>query len=230
MNKLIVLLCMVGMFSMGQATTRRWVDTYVFSGTGTTQTAPMRFWDTKWRVVYKPAGSGPLEIHLLNLNTQEQLKVTNQKSGKLKNGQMGGSGAMEAASLVVNGGENGWRVTIQQYLDRVEEWQFTQQKPWNTRLKPLGSWSGEQGDHEFTFELPAKCARVRAVQLGEGYLRIDIIDPDGKNIIHSVSTTKGEHETWLYEAKTYTVKVSAVETSWNLHLETLDDVKNEEKQ
>ena len=84
MNKLVALLCLIGMFATAQTTTRRWVDTYVFSGTGSAQTAPMRFWDTKWRVVYKAVGAPPFEMYLLNLNTHEQLKVTTQKSGKLK--------------------------------------------------------------------------------------------------------------------------------------------------
>ena len=140
MNKLVALLCLIGMFATAQTTTRRWVDTYVFSGTGSSQTAPMRFWDTKWRVVYKAVGAPPFELYLLNLNTHEQLKVTNQKGGKLKNGQTAGSGSMAAASLIVNGGENGWRVTVQQYLDRVEEWEFVQQKDWKSRLNPLGSF------------------------------------------------------------------------------------------
>ena len=94
MNKLVALLCLIGMFATAQTTTRRWVDTYVFSGTGSSQTAPMRFWDTKWRVVYKAVGAPPFELYLLNLNTHEQLKVTNQKGGKLKNGQTAGSGSM----------------------------------------------------------------------------------------------------------------------------------------
>ena len=229
MNKLVALLCLIGMFATAQTTTRRWVDTYVFSGTGSSQTAPMRFWDTKWRVVYKAVGAPPFELYLLNLNTHEQLKVTTQKSGKLKSSQTTGSGSMAAASLIVNGGENGWRVTIQQYLDRVEEWEFVQQKDWKSRLNPLGSWSGEQGDHEFMFTIPAGCARVRTVQQGGGYVRIDIIDPEGRTLIHSVSTQPGEQETWLYEPKTYKVKVSAIQASWNLHIETLDDFKAGER-
>ena len=94
MNKLIVLLCLVGMFATAQTTTRRWVDTNVYSGTGTVQTGPFRLWNTKWRIVYKPSGSSPFEIYLLNLSTQERQKVTKQKNGKLKSGQMGGSGNM----------------------------------------------------------------------------------------------------------------------------------------
>ena len=56
-----------------------------------------------------------------------------------------------------------------------------------------------------------------------------IIDPEGKTLIHSVSTQPGEQETWLYEPKTYKVKVSAIQASWNLHIETLDDFKAGER-
>ena len=229
MNKLIALLCLVGMFATAQTTTRRWVDTHIFSGVGTVQTGPIRFWNTKWRIIYKPAGSSPFEIYLLNLNTQERLKVTSQKSGKLKSSQMGGSGAMTAASLIVNGGENGWRVTIQQYLDRIEEWEYLKQRDIEKRLNPFGGWSGEEGDHEYTFDMPAGCARLTAFQKSDGYLRVDIIDPEGNVVVHSVSTEKGKQETWFYEKKQYQVKVSAVKTNWALTIETMDDFKLEER-
>ncbi|MBP5674674.1 MAG: hypothetical protein K5787_10880 [Lentisphaeria bacterium] len=229
MNKLIVLLCLVGMFATAQTTTRRWVDTNVYSGTGTVQTGPFRLWDTKWRIVYKPSGSSPFEIYLLNLSTQERQKVTKQKNGKLKSGQMGGSGNMAAASLVIDGGENGWRVTVQQYLDRIEEWEYLKQKDIEKRLNPFGGWSGEEGDHEYTFEMPAGCARLTAHQKEDGYLRVDIIDPEGNTVVRSISSTKGKQETWFYEKRQYQVKVSAVKTNWALTIETLDDFKLEER-
>ena len=62
------------------------------------------------------------------------------------------------------------------------------------------------------------------------YKELDVsVDPEGKTLIHSVSTQPGEQATWLYEPKTYKVKVSAIQASWNLHIETLDDFKAGER-
>jgi hypothetical protein len=207
----------------GQTTVRRWVTTYEFKGAGRVQTEPIRFWDTKWRVNYQPKGDGPFEILIRDLSTNKYHKITHQRSGKPIGGQVGGSGAIKDACLVVRGSDEGWHIVISQDLDRVDEWEYRQRKRPASLTLPFGSWSGAAGDHEFSFELSDARSCVRAVQRRVGYLRVEIEDANGATVSRTVSTKVGESESWLYAPGTYKARISAVGTEWNLHVETLDE-------
>ncbi len=206
-----------------QTTVRRWVDTNEFKGAGTVQTEPIRIWGAKWRVSYQPKGDGPFEIFIRDFSTNKYHRVTRQGSGKSIGGQVAGSGAIKDACLVIRGSDEGWHVVVSQDLDRVDEWDYRQRPRPASLTLPFGSWSGKAGDHEFSFELPGSRSRVCAVQRSEGYLRVEVEDANGVTVSRTVSSKAGESESWLYAPSMYKVRISAVGTEWNLHVETLDE-------
>ena len=220
-----LLVALVGMAGMAFAQTVafKWVDTVTFKGIGTCQTAPFKLQSDKWKVAYKPKGKTPLEIGLCDATTGIQMEVTRQtRPGQhVVRGSRSGFGQKECGYLRIDGEVTLWELVVSQYLDIPGEWYLRKWKSPANRLLPFGSWSGSAGERSWSLEFKDRMGRFVCTQNKPGRVSFEVIDEAGRWIGKMVSVAPGKLETWFYRPGVYTVIVSAIETDWNLQVDTV---------
>ncbi len=208
----------------GQTQAFRWVRNWSFTGIGNRQTEPFRIWGKEWRVSYSPAGKNPFGIMIHDVATGRAESLVNQpQNGKnAQGGTSKGKGEMRLAYFTVNAWNATWKLQLDQYMDKPDEWQYLNWVPYEKKLKPFGSWSGAIGDRELSIEVPEGIGRMTVKQNRPGRLSADIIDESGLTILHRVSLDSGAMDTWFYKPGVYTVRISAIDTEWSLFVETVE--------
>jgi hypothetical protein len=104
-------------------------------------------------------------------------------------------------------------------MDTVEEWNFRQSLPTPKPLDRFGSWAGEANEQVVTVEIASPGWRLSHAQLGAGRLRLDVFAEDGSCLVSACTAIGGLRETWVYQAGTFTIRVSAIDTPWVFHLD-----------
>ena len=209
----------------GQTQAFRWVRNWSFTGIGNRQTEPFRIWSNEWRLSYSPHGKTPFGVTIHEVTTGRAESLVNQvQNGKQATGGTSkGKGAMRLAYLTVNAWDANWKLQLEQYIDKPDEWQYINWSPYDKKLKPFGSWGGVAGDRELSIEVPAGIGRMTVKPNSPGRLSVDIIDEAGFTILHRISLDTVPLDTWFYKPGVYTVRVSAIDTDWSLFVETVEE-------
>ena len=220
----IVIGVFVVMTLCGQTKAFRWVQNWTFSGIGNRQTEPFRIWTNEWRISYSPMGQNPFGVTVHDIETGRAYSLVNQTmSGRnAQSGTTRSRGAMKLAYFTVNAWDASWKLQLEQFMDKPDEWQYLNWTPYEKKLQPFGSWNGVAGDRELTIDIPATIGRMTIRQNHVGRLSADIIDESGLTILHRVTVGASAFDTWFYKPGVYTVRVSAIDTEWSLFVETID--------
>ena len=208
----------------GQTQAFRWVKNWSFTGFGNRQTEPFQIWGSEWRLAYTPHGKTPFGVTIHEITTgRADTLVNQQQNGRnATGGTARGKGAMRLAYLTVNAWDASWKLQLEQYMDKPDEWQYINWTPYEKKLKPFGSWGGAVGDRELSIEVSDGIGRMTIKQNRPGRLCADIIDESGLTILHRVSLEATSMDTWFYKPGVYTVRVSAIDTEWSLFVETVE--------
>lgn len=208
---LLLLLAGIGPATAQQA---RWLETHSWSGTGTAQT-PL-FWINadKWRVRYRPRGTGIFRIEVFGA-AGEQLAVPVHHAFPVRGRRtLRNRGHMY---LAVTGLETEWTVAIEQYVSVIEEWHLLRQLS-QPRRQPtqLGTWTGAEGEETVEFTVPSDRWKVVHSNAGDGFLQVVIRDAANHAIVAANTAKAGSETAWGHQAGTYTMNITAVNTTWSV--------------
>lgn len=209
-------------FSFGlqaQVIQKHWVETYSWQGFGTVSTDLFQIFGKEWRVRYKTLNNGPLSVTLHDLDNDKATVVMSRSAGRILGFEQYKFTPGEKF-LHILGSLGGWRVSIEQYVDSVEEWNYLRYVKQKPALEKLASWAGESS-REFNYQAD-KAWRLEFEQLSDGLLQVQVLDATGKLAYDSLTSKSGvKGEGWIHTPGTFTVKVSTSDVAWRLHASTV---------
>jgi len=194
--------------------------THAWEGSGTQQT--QKFWvnGTPWRVVYRPSGKGVFQIGLYDADGAFLRLLTEQRD------PMPGSVTVHESGrrfLAVTGVTTHWKITVEQRLSTIGEWQLTETvRQTHFNLAKLGTWVGRDVDQDYEIEVPTGSWQAHYTSLGAGTVQITIRDQDGNVVMASSMAGQSEGEGWIHQNGRFTMHVAATDAKWKV------DVYNEQ--
>lgn len=194
----------------------RWVKTHSWSGYGTKQTEMFWVAGSRWRLRYYPSGEGLFQIavydeanELLDFATDQNRPFPLRGFASLK-----GSGRRY---LGITGINTSWRVVVEQYVTRIEEWHLLQLlgQPSEPLVK-IGTWTGEEGSAKYTFRIPEGSWQIVCTQSDPGLLQVEVTDTEGFVALAANGTLPGESVSWVHKAGTFTIRVVSDAPAWQI--------------
>jgi len=207
----------LGIASRGLAQGPRWLETHSWKGNGTRQTEVFQVYGERWTIRHNHDGDGVLTVDLYDGAGNRQGKPVLLKQPGPGAASLEGRGAH---CLVITGPQGSWDVRIAQYLTPAEEWFLTQQlRKGLPPLKKKALWIGTGGSEEHQFTVKTAPWRIRWTNLGYGRLTLSVRDnatwtPE----LFSTSTETGVAESWGHHPGTFTVRLEAVPTDWQVEV------------
>lgn len=195
-----------------------WVETFSWQGFGTLFSEQFQIFGKEWRIRYKTLNNGPLSIILHDLDTKKPTSVLSRKGGRTL-GYDQYKFTPGEKYLFIQGSLGGWRVSVEQYLDRVEEWNYLKYVKQKAALEKRAAWAGEspreishiaESSWKFEFE-----------QIGDGLLQIQVFDATGGMLFDSLTSKAGNKGGgWIYDPGKYTIKITTSDVSWCVYVLT----------
>jgi hypothetical protein len=129
---------------------------------------------------------------------------------------------MEWVAFRIEGDVNGWKVTIEQYIDEIAVWNLFKWRRDNEanvqkKLVRHAMWVGdvsEETSQKVTIQ--AKRWRILAKSHQTGRLKYEVLNADGVRIVSSYRLEAGTSEAWIYTQGEFTVSCSSIGTPWDL--------------
>ena len=187
-----------------QAEASCWHQNGIWEGTGTIQTDILEFRGERWRLRYRSKNGASLRV---SMHTPDGSFITNLISQRgLNNSQGGRSGAidlprMKNAYLVISGSE-AWQVSLEQYVSEVDSWELLQ-----------------LAKRIIEMDVPSNHWRCDIQAFGEGRLRVEVFDENGKLCYRGIQLNAGHVKSWFHRKGHYTLKVSPMDTDWSFLVE-----------
>ncbi len=191
----------------------RWVTTHSWSGVGSKQTEMFWLNAGKWRVRYKPRGSGIFQVciydeqgELLEIAADMRRPLAGYKTFRTRGKRY----------LAITGVDVKWTVTIEQRMSVIEEWQLTQvmrQQP--PTLRKLGTWTGDK-DAQYEFTVPHGSWKLVYNNSKDGFLQVLIRSDEGMAALAANTSSKGQDESWVHTSGKFTMEVKSAETNWEV--------------
>jgi hypothetical protein len=204
-------------FSFGlqaQVIQKQWVETYSWQGFGTVSTDRFLIFGKDWRIRYKTLNNGPLSVTLHDLESGQATLVMNRNAGRILGFEQYKFTTGEKF-LHILGSLGGWRVSVEQYVDSVEEWNYLRYVKQKPVLEKCAAWAGESS-REFSYQAD-KTWKLEFEQLSDGLLQVQVLDATGKIAYDSLTSKSGiKGEGWIYAPGAFTVKVSTSDVAWRL--------------
>ena len=197
----------------GYARDAEWIETQSWEGTGTIQTNMFWVYGDKWRIRYRPRGVGVFQISvydesgaLLDMaaDLQEPLygRATRYDRGR--------------RYLSINGSRCEWKVTVEQHLSIIEQWQLKQmRKRPHPELAKLGVWTGENGVVTESFRITDGSWRIHFRNGGEGLLQVRVYNQSDELVAVAANTSRvGEGTSWIHQSGDFKLDISAENTNY----------------
>ncbi|MBQ6471966.1 MAG: hypothetical protein IJJ33_08280 [Victivallales bacterium] len=214
----LLILCGEHLFAQASC----WHQDGVWTGTGTFQTDILEFRGERWRLRYRSKTGASLRV---SMHTPDGTFIANliSQSG-LNNSQGGRSGSidlprMKKVYLMISGSE-AWQVSLEQYVTEVDCWELMQLAKRSPALDKFGVWSGEAGmERVIELDVPSDHWRCTVKAFGQGRLRVEVFNEEGKLRYRSVQLDAGSVYSWFHRKGHYTLKVSPMDTDWSFLVE-----------
>ncbi len=183
---------------------------------GTQQTD--KFWvsGAKWRVRYRPRGTGIFQVSVCDESGSFLDLAANQREPLRGVKGFKGRGCRH---LSISCSDVRWTVTVEQYLTVIEEWQLLQlMKQPPPSLYKLGTWTGDAVETEYELVVPSGSWQLTYANTGKGTLQLLVLDEEGA-IVSSAPPKAGEHgQGWVHRSGKFVLRVKAVDTSWKVEV------------
>lgn len=195
----------------------RWVETHRWEGRGTRTTPLAHINGTKWRVRYRIADGKPLDLAVYRKDGRQldrPVEPLRHPHGWLQFGPEKGYVYLHLA-----GGEAAWRVSVEQYLTTIEEWDLIQEfEAGMPPLRKYGIWFGNQTGAAYDIELPPTRWRLRARNRGTGPLQLRITDlaAPKQPVLTQVVAAEGTYETWVHRGGHFKLETNGAQAEWEL--------------
>ncbi len=196
----------------------RWVETQVWSGSGTIVTEPFLINGPKWRLLYAPRGTGSFEIRVHD--SAGNVIETAAETRELVRGTRTFKGDKGLRYLTLKGVDASWEVRLEQYLNVVEEWQLTQWlRGWKPAVEPVAVWVGQSTDAEFELVIPAGNSwKVMVTNESHGRLSATMEAEDGRLPLNAVLESPQQVVGWGYRSGAYKLNIKADNTPWRVEV------------
>ena len=197
----------------------RWVKAtkqWTASGIASTEVFPL-FGDD-FRISYSTRKGGALKITLVDASPSGKRKAdkvvvdtkhfaTPDRKGLSGYGQ---------AYLVVEGDPRGWVVTVDQYLDEIQEWRFKNYTE-DDAFRKLAVWA-DQGTKEISFDAPIQPWRLTLAAAEAKRVKLTVSTPEGKVLYQRhVLSANAPMVTWFHAVGPVNVSVDCDgELGWTI--------------
>jgi len=200
----------------GMAQKAQWVKTHSWSGHGTKQTEMFPVNGQKWRIRYYPEGEGLFQIAVYN----EQNELLDMAANQDRAFPLKGFASLKGGGhryLGITGLNTTWTVVVEQYLTAIEEWKLRQtMKQPGPELAKVGTWTGESGEAQYAFRIPAGSWQILCTQEGRGLLQVEVVDEEGFVALAANSDRPGQSVSWVHKTGTFSIKVKSDGPSWKI--------------
>ncbi len=204
-----------------------WVNkTFRWNGTGTVCTEVFPLFGDDFRINYAAARNGALKITLVDAATKKPKPSKVVVSSKqLQGADRKSFSGLEKAYLVIEGDSRGWSVSVDQYLDSVQEWRLKtyQEERGAAQVRKLGVWA-EQGSQQFQFTPQEKPWRITVHNQGEeeGTVRVTVRTVDQRLLFQSsVKTASNMATGWIHTTAPVTITLECgADVPWLVEADT----------
>jgi hypothetical protein len=226
MNRLSWLLVFVFCVGAGaQVIQKHWVETYSWQGFGTLATDQFQIFGNEWRIRYKTLNNGPLSVAFHEVATEKTTTVVNRRSGRTLGFEQYKFTPGEKF-LFIRGSLGGWRVSVEQYVDSVEEWnclRYVKQKP---ALEKRAAWAGESS-REIS-HTSDQAWKLEFEHISDGLVQIQVFDATGTMHFDSMTSKGGSKGGgWMYAPGTYSIKITTSDVPWCIYALTIAETAKE---
>ncbi len=208
-----------------QVIQKHWVETYNWQGFGTLSTEQFQIFGKEWRIRYKTLNNGPLSVTLHDRANEKATLVVSRRNGRTLGFEQYKFTPGEKF-LFVQGSLGGWRVSVEQYVDSVEEWnylRYTKQKP---AMEKRAAWAGESS-REIS-HVADQVWKLAFEQISDGLLQVQVFDATGTMIYDSLTSKAGNKgEGWIYAPGTYSIKIITSDVAWCVYAFTVAEATEE---
>ena len=220
--KSLVLMVFVAL-AAAYAQANKWEKVVEFSGYGTTQTRMIPMMGEKWRIKYASNTRSGVIIDMLAPDGQILSHVIHYQSIQSPYTESWNiTPGMEWVAFRIEGDINGWKVSIEQYIDEIASWELFKwrrddEAKTNKRMARHAIWVGdasEETSQKVTRQ--AKRWRILAKSHQTGRLKYEVLNADGVRIVSNFRLEPGTSESWIYTQGEFTVSCSSIGTAWDL--------------
>lgn len=203
-----------------------WVNkTSRWNGAGTVCTEVFPLFGDDFRINYAAGRNGALKITLVDADTKRPRPsrvVVNSK--QLQMADRKGFSGLKKAYLVIEGDSRGWTVSVDQYLDSIQEWRLKtyQEERANMPVRKLGIWA-EQGSQQLQFTPQEKPWRITAHNQGEaGSLRVTVRAGEQRILFQSsVKSSADVASGWIHTTAPVTITLECgADMPWMVEADT----------
>ena len=212
-NCLGVFFLIFGLSCGAQVIQQHWVETFAWQGFGTAYTGKFEVFGARWRVRYRTLNPGPLNVTLYDVNEAKSQLLVNRPGKRHTMGSKQFRHSFGEKFLFVEGSMGGWRVSVEEYVDSVEEWKHKRWVNDQPALERMAVWAGT-GEREFTYEADGAW-KLEYEQRDDGLMRIQAFNHAGELVFDSFSSKSGlQSGGWIHAAGNYTVKITTRDVTW----------------
>jgi hypothetical protein len=209
----------------GQVIQKHWIETYSWQGFGTLSTNRFQVFGKEWRIRYKTLNNGPLSVTLHELDSEKATIVMSRRAGRTLGFEQYKFTPGEKF-LFIQGSLGGWRVSVEQYVDSVEEWNYLRYVKQKPSLEKRASWADENSrEISYAVDSPWK---LEFEQISDGLLQVQVLDATGGALYDSMTSKAGNKgEGWIYAPGKYAIKVTTSDVVWRVHAFTAESQSEE---
>ena len=212
---LFVFLFMLSLWAKTQVIDQHWVETFHWHGFGSQYTEQFQVFGKKWRVRYRALNQGPLSVILHEEQIDRAVSVTSRKGGRA-NGYKQYNYSPGNKCLFIIGSMGGWKVSIEEYVDSVQEWKHLKYLKDKAALESKAAWAGQTA-REFIYEAEESW-QLQFEHLTDGLMQIQVFNENEDMLFDSLTNKPGSKgKGWIYNQGKYLIKVGTSDVAWRIN-------------
>lgn len=206
--------------SNGYSQEEEWIKTNSWTSNGKIQTNLFIVESSKWRIHYKPTGTGLFQVLIYNEKGQLHKVVTNQGPQVLPDHKtITGTGKfyiLISADTTIN-----WKINVSQYLTKLEHWHLKQKvdKAKKTlKLKKVGIWTGKDGSFEYEFEIKKGSWQLYYENNQNESLEVQILSSKGRVLLNTKASKLVSRIHWMHQNGKFILKIKSQKSKWHIQV------------